>query len=51
MDLLQVPQEIKVILDYAQEQQAHSIGFARITEVQARVDAASRRNKGLNLGF
>jgi hypothetical protein len=48
MDLLQVPQEIRVVLDYAQEQQAHSIGFERITQVQARVDAASRRNKGVN---
>jgi hypothetical protein len=48
MDLFQVSQEIRIVLDYAQEQQAHSIGFERITQVQARVDAASRRNKGVN---
>lgn len=48
MDLLEMPQVVRVILDYSQEQEAHRVGFRRITEVQAKVDAASRRNKGLN---
>ena len=48
MDLLEMPQVVRVILDYSQEQEAHRVGFRRITEVQAKVDAASRRNKGVN---
>jgi hypothetical protein len=48
MDLLQVSQVVRVILDYSQEQEAHRVGFRRITEVQAKVDAPSRRNKGVN---
>ena len=48
MDLREMSKEIRVVLDYSQEQEAHAIGFNRITQIQARVDAASRRNKGVN---
>lgn len=48
MDLLEMPQAIKIILDYSQECQAHSVGFQRITDIQAKVTWASRRNKNVN---
>lgn len=48
MDLLQVPQHIRIILDYAQEVEAHQIGLKRVTEINGRADHPSRGNKGLN---
>ena len=48
MDLLQVPQVIKVILDHAQEVEAHTVGFRRILEINGRPDHASRGNKSIS---
>ena len=48
MDVLQVPQITKVVLDYAQETQAHTIGLQRVTEIGGRADHQSRHDKRIN---
>ena len=48
MAVLQVPQVTKVVLDYAQETQAHSIGLKRVTEIGGRADHHSRHDKRIN---
>jgi hypothetical protein len=48
MDLLQVPQHIRIILDYAQQVQAHQIGLKRVTEISGTADHPSRGNKSIS---
>ena len=48
MDVLQVPQVTKVVLDYLQETQAHTIGLKRVTEIGGRADHHSRHDKRIN---
>jgi hypothetical protein len=48
MDVLHVSQVAKVVLDYSQEVQAHTIGLKRVTEIGGRADHHSRHDKRIN---
>jgi len=46
--MLEVSQVAKVVLDYSQETQAHTIGLKRVTEIGGRADHHSRHDKRIN---
>jgi hypothetical protein len=46
--MLEVSQIAKVVLDYSQETQAHTIGLKRVTEIGGRADHHSRHDKRIN---
>jgi hypothetical protein len=47
--LLGVPAMNRVVLDYAQEIEAHQVGFARVAALKGRPDHPGRFNKGISL--
>jgi hypothetical protein len=49
MDLLGLPTMNRVVLDYAQEIEAHQVGFARVYALKGRPDHPGRFNKGISL--
>ena len=49
MDLCYVSQRVKVILDYAQEVQAHEVGFQRVTGIKSNANHPNHANKHLNM--
>jgi len=49
MDLRYVSQRVKVILDYAQEVQAHEVGFQRVTGIKSNANHPNHANKHLNM--
>ena len=49
MDLRHVSERVRVVLDYAQEVEAHTVGFHRVTDINAVANHAARHNKNLNM--
>lgn len=49
MDLFGLPTVNRVVLDYAQEIEAHEVGFARVAVLKGRPDHPGRFNKGISL--
>ena len=48
MDVREMSSLTKVVLDYSQETQAHTIGLKRVTEIGGRADHHSRHDKRIN---